>query len=927
MAVVLALAGIAASPGHGIQPAYAAVELHLADGILDAATLALRQPRQLDLYESGGNTYAIAATREGIQIVNVSAPSWLRANGTLTDSTHLGRLVGVDTFTRGQNIYAIVGGWNGGIDIIDITNHNSLSRVGGINDSDTLLLSDPWEIATFDVGASTYAIVTNYASSEPGIQIINVSTPASPAAISKVSDTADILLDAPYALDIWKSGSRTYAAVASGGTSTSSGIQVVEITDPANPRAAGKLLDNITSGAIPLLEGARSVDIYTQSGRTYAIVAATGGQGIQIVDLTDPENPRARGGLLSSVHPSSAPKTEDHRTLVSPTAIAVTEIGGRMYAAVTTQQAGDAKVVLLDINDPDSPVVATQLKSISALDATADIEIATHAGKVHAIISGRLSNNLQAVELRLVPTPEIVHDHETGRTISSNAFITNPVPAFIITFDAPVSGFNATDIMVGGTAGATAVNSISALDVNGVEWAAHTIGWWSSTLQQEREDVTADTYKITTLATGTGTITIDIPAAVTSPPNANATFTITRYGTSAGADQPLIPVGNIADGGSRELSGASGVATIEIGGHPYAAVAASLDNGFQLINMSNPFNPTATDQVQDTEGGSGLLLEGAHSVATAILPTGPHNTAPSAIVTGYTDDGIQVLTMSNASNIQLGSGVEQQSGTELDGPRGIAITEIGTDKYAVVSGGDDDGITIFHAQGTTFVTRTSSVSNSNTLELDNPHGVAIAKIGTGTYAVVAARDDDGVQIINMTVPASPTTPGRVTDTADLLLDGAQGVAIAQINSRTYALVTSWEDGGLQIIDITNPASPTTPSKVPDTASTYLRGSDGVAVAEINSRTYAIVAGYSDDGVQMIDITDPANPTNAGGISDDTDLKLDNARGVAVLEIDGLHYALVTSPTEHGVQVLGINPYTPVPAITSTSGTEDRKSVV
>ena len=67
-----------------------------------------------------------------------------------------------------------------------------------------------------------------------------------------------------------------YAAVASG-----EGLQLVRITDPYNPVRAGQLKDDRSL----LLGGAEGVDIFELGNSTYAIVASSGNNGLQIARL------------------------------------------------------------------------------------------------------------------------------------------------------------------------------------------------------------------------------------------------------------------------------------------------------------------------------------------------------------------------------------------------------------------------------------------------------------------------------------------------------------------------------------------------------------------------------------------------------------------------------------------------------------------
>ena len=150
------------------------------------------------------------------------------------------------------------------------------------------------------------------------------------------------------------------------------------------------------------------------------------------------------------------------------------------------------------------------------------------------------------------------------------------------------------------------------------------------------------------------------------------------------------------------------------------------------------------------------------------------------------------------------------------------------------------------------------------------------------------------------------------------LDGASVVAFFTIGSSTYAIVTSYVDHAVQIIDISDPYNIDTTASATDgdpdsngDTFTELRGATDVAVFTIGSSTYAIVASEKDDGVQIIDISDPTNilATDAATHSAQTEIdfdELDGARGVDVFTIGSSTYAIVTGYHDHGVQIIDIS---------------------
>ena len=75
----------------------------------------------------------------------------------------------------------------------------------------------------------------------------------------------------------------------------------------------------------------------------------------------------------------------------------------------------------------------------------------------------------------------------------------------------------------------------------------------------------------------------------------------------------LTAVDNIADTPSLVLDGARDITTFESGGHTYAAVAAYSDSGVQILNITDPSNITAAGNITD----AGVLeLLGATGITT-----------------------------------------------------------------------------------------------------------------------------------------------------------------------------------------------------------------------------------------------------------------------------------------------------------------------
>ena len=184
---------------------------------------------------------------------------------------------------------------------------------------------------------------------------------------------------------------------------------------------------------------------------------------------------------------------------------------------------------------------------------------------------------------------------------------------------------------------------------------------------------------------------------------------------------------------------------------------------------------------------------------------------------------------------------------------------------------------------------------------------------------MAAINDNGVQIINITKPYQPTAASNVIDNTDgyTTLQGAISVTTTTIGSSTYALVAAFSENGVQIIDITNPYQPTNVSAVTDGQGSFqtLENPTFITTTTIGSSTYALVTSETDDGIQIIDITDPYNPIAASAPKQgNVYTRLTDPSSITTTTIGSSTYALVAASGRNGVQIIDItNPYQPTPA--------------
>ena len=425
----------------------------------------------------------------------------------------------------------------------------------------------------------------------------------------------------------------------------------------------------------------------------------------------------------------------------------------------------------------------------------------------------------------------------------------------------------------------------------------------------------------------------DIPVAT---PPADPVLPTPPEDDSYAIDSP-VPVASITDGQTHsngktfdELNGVYDIATVKIDTSTYALVVASTfgaDNGVQIIDITDPANPAPVasfDKGDTVTVGNATKtfdeLLGARAITTVKIDTSTY-----ALVAAFTDNGVQIINVTNpdlpapVASFDDGDIVTVNGTTKtfdtLRGTRTITTVDIDSSTYALVAASNDDGVQIVDITDPAKPVPTASFDDGDIVtvgdtektfdELNGARAITTVDIGSSTYALVASFNDDGVQIVDITDPTKPV-PTASFDDGDTVevggtnktfdeLDQANGITTVKIDSSTYALVASLDDDGVQIVDITDPAKPVPTASFGDGDTVTvgnanrtfdeLDGARAITTVDIGSSTYALVASFNDDGVQIVDITDPSNPFPTASF-DDGDTVTVNGTTRTFDELDG-----------------------------------------
>jgi len=290
-----------------------------------------------------------------------------------------------------------------------------------------------------------------------------------------------------------------------------------------------------------------------------------------------------------------------------------------------------------------------------------------------------------------------------------------------------------------------------------------------------------------------------------------------------------------ANAGGCELDGAY---AIFVSGK-YAYVASNTDDGIEILDVSDPFNPVHVAKFNDSDDPDAEL-----NGAAGIFVSGKY-----AYIASTADNGVEILDISDPTNPTHVGSITDSGATELAGAQGIFVTG----KYAYIASSIDDGVEILDISDPTNPTHAGSIDDDTCdafvgdegCELDGAIGIYVS----GKYAYVVSSIDDGMEILDISNVSNITHVAKFNDSdhPDAELDGATDIFV----SGKYAYITGQQDDGLEIIDISDPTNPVHVTKFNDSdhASAELNGAWGIYI----SGKYAYIVSSVDNGMEVLDI--------------------------------------------------------------------------
>jgi hypothetical protein len=676
--------------------------------------------------------------------------------------------------------------------------------------------TNPLSIAVLN----NYAYVVNETSNT--LQIFDVSTLSSPSLVGSVGTGIH-----PRSVAV----SGDYAYVVNNGSNS---LQVFNVSTPSSPSLAG----SISTDSEPM-----SVAV---SGN-FAYVVNFVSNSLQIFNISTPSSPSLAGSAVTGSAPNSVavsgnyayvvnysgnsmqvfnvstPSSPSQESIVGagsfPTSVAVS--GNYAYVVNFVSNT----LLVFNVNTPSDPVLESSV-------GTGDNPASVTASGNYVYVANNGSHTMQIFNASAPSSPSLAGSLSTGLypssiAVSGNyAYVVNAVSNSLQIFENTCPQQNL--IVENGN-----------------------MVWVSPSWQNNNEDI----YNANTGNVGIGetnpTAKLDVAGTVKitdGTQGVNKVLTSDVNGLASWQNSELTQLAS----NSSALVCYQTVGEINADNYPvslavsanYVFVVNEFANSMQVINVSNPSNPSLTSSIETEPNPLSIAISGNYAyvlgnsgsfqifnisnpsspslAGSLIIGSNPLSFAVSgnyAYVVNYPSNSLQILDVSNPSNPSLAGSV----GT---GSYPISVAVAGN--YAYVVNFLSSSLQIFNVSNPSNPSLASSVGTGS-----YPNSVAVS----ANYAYVTGGSNS-LQIFDVSNPSSPSLAGSVStdpSPASLAVSG------------NHAFVVSWDTYTLQIFNVSTPSN----SNLVGSAGLE-PGSFPVAV----SGNYAYVASITYNSLQILQNTCP-----------------------------------------------------------------------
>ena len=329
----------------------------------------------------------------------------------------------------------------------------------------------------------------------------------------------------------------------------------------------------------------------------------------------------------------------------------------------------------------------------------------------------------------------------------------------------------------------------------------------------------------------------------------------------------------------------------------YAYLTTRSDNALEIIDISDPSNPTHVWKIVDWWS---VILRRAQDLVIDW---------DYAYITSNRDDAIEIVNISDPTNPTHVTSITKSSTIQLDWA--IWIEKVWN--YLYIASKTDDWLEILDVSDPSNPTHVWALTDWTRLNWAEDIKI------NWNYAYMSAESNDSFEVIDISDPTNPSFVWELTDWTNwATLNWASWIEI----NWNYAYVAANANDALEIIDISDPSNPIHVSSIANWWDFLLDWPENISI----DWNYAFIASTASDAIEVIDISNPANPTHVTNISDWWSTLLDWAKDIKKI----WDYIFVASDTSDALEIIKITYSWATPYITPNnflaySGSVDKLS--
>lgn len=667
------------------------------------------------------------------------------------------------------------------------------------------IIHGPHDVAVTEVNGRTYAVVPNAYSNS--VTVLDIADPHNPAIKSNVEFPT---LRVPASVAIFDSGSSKYAAVAG---HYAGSIRLLDITDPGAP-ILGVLMRDGQYG-FEAIGDPLSLEAVTIGNSSYILASSYFENAVQIIDVTDPDSPTPTAALFDGV---------GGYALGGPHEIKAVQIGSETFAVVAS--AYDSSISIIDITDPHSPSLASQmtddLGGFDNLDTVQYLDVARHGDRVLLGATSYFDNAVQLADITDPRAPEPLPSAVQGQDgfdalvgPTDVAVTSHGGMAYMVVADYFGNGIQIAEIedlslKASSTVSAGLQESLPLIATTGVQSAAISGKTYALTAYPAQDvvqitDITDPTAPsaVSLIRHGEDGFVMDGPASIEVGEISGG-----HYAFIAGADSESVQVADISDPDDPKSiylmrNGLGWVVETEfllIDRIPYLVMADRTNNTLHIVDVSDPAGPERVavlpDAVPSVQGVD--VIQMIDKVLALVFSFSHH-----------TVHIIDITDPANPRQVSTISGEEYlQTVTDLD-----SIT-IGVRTLSAISSYKTDTVSIVDITDPLNPTLLSSVQGGEGGHyLHSPESLQVAAIGNGVFVAVA-NGNDSLQLMDITDPLRPVLAAPIGIVHDSSIYGATDVEMVKMGAYWYVLFQTIDENITPLLDITDPYGPVYMSLIP-----------------------------------------------------------------------------------------------------------------